>query len=76
MFRREMTDAGTGMTLRFADEPDSDFTVDGVPVPGNMFLGRGGLTMMTKLGAWTFEYAIRMAEGQTRQTGDVRIRFK
>jgi hypothetical protein len=76
MFRREMTDGSTGMTLRFSDEPDSDFTVDGVPVPGNMFAGRGGLTMHTRLGAWTFEYAIRKAAGQTRQTGDVRIRFK
>jgi hypothetical protein len=76
MFRRELTDGTTDMAMRFADEPDSDFTVDGVPVPGNLFAGRAGLTMMTRLGAWTVEYALRKAAGQTRQTADMRIRFK
>lgn len=76
MFRRELTDGSTGMTLQFADEPDSDFTVDGVPVPGNMFAGRAGVTMVTRVGALTFEYAIRKAAGQTGQTAGVRVRFR
>jgi hypothetical protein len=34
------------------------------------------ITIVTWLGAGTFEYEIKVAPGQTRQSADVRIRFK
>ena len=75
-FRRELTDGKTTTELQFVNVPDSEFSVDGIPIPGNTFVGRGGVTIRTWLGFWTFEYEIRKAPGQSRQAADVRVRFK
>ena len=74
--RREMTEGRTTTRLHFEDAPTNDFVVEGLPLSGNAFSGRGGVTMMTKLGAWTLEYAYRRSPGQSRQSLDFRIRFK
>jgi autotransporter-associated beta strand protein len=76
MFRRDMSDELTRAALRFTDTPDSEFEVDGVPIPGNAFTGRFGVSWMTLVGAVTFEYQIKKAPGQSRQAFDVRMRFK
>ncbi|MCA1559839.1 MAG: hypothetical protein LC804_06095, partial [Acidobacteria bacterium] len=44
-FRRELTDGKTTTELQFVNVPDSDFTVDGIPIPGNTFVGRRGVTI-------------------------------
>jgi autotransporter-associated beta strand protein len=76
MFRREMSDAETRTALKFTDTPDSEFDADGLPVPGNAFTGRFGVSWMTLFGALTFEYQIKRAPNQSRQAFDVRMRFK
>jgi fibronectin-binding autotransporter adhesin len=76
MFRHDMSDPVTRAALKFTETPDSDFEVEGVPVPGNAFTGRFGMSWMTLVGAVTFEYQIKKAPGQSRQAFDVRMRFK
>jgi autotransporter-associated beta strand protein len=75
-FRWEMTDGKTTTGLQFAGASASDFEVEGLPVPSNTFAARGGMTMMTRVGALTFEYRISHATGQTLQSVDLRLRFK
>lgn len=75
-YRREVTDGKTTTALRFADAPDSDYKVEGLPVPGNTVAGRGGVTFMTRLGAVTVEYEFNKAPGQSRQGAHLRVRFK
>jgi autotransporter-associated beta strand protein len=76
LYRREMTSGRTTTRLEFADVPGSAFTIEGLPVPGHTFSGRTGVTLMTWLGAWTFEYQARYATGHFAHAGDVRVRFK
>jgi len=76
LYRREMTNGRTTTRLEFADVPGSAFTIEGLPVPGHTFSGRTGVTFMTWLGAWTFEYQARYATGHFAHAGDVRVRFK
>jgi hypothetical protein len=71
-----MTNGRTTTRLEFADVPGSAFTIEGLPVPGHTFSGRAGVTFMTWLGAWTFEYQARYATGHFAHAGDVRVRFK
>lgn len=75
LYRREMTDGETTTELEFPGEPDSRFQVDGLPAPKNILNARGGATMFTGFGVWTFEYQYRRATGQTTHTGDIRVRF-
>jgi fibronectin-binding autotransporter adhesin len=75
LYRREMTDGKTTTELEFPGVPDSRFLVDGLPAPKNIVNARGGATLFTMLGAWTFEYQYRRATGQTTHSGDVRVRF-
>ena len=76
LYRREMTNGRTTTRLEFADVPGSAFTIEGLPVPGHTVSGRAGVTLMTWLGAWTFEYQARYATGHFAHAGDVRVRFK
>ena len=75
-YRRELTKGALLTTLRFAAAPNSDFEVKGLPVPGDTFAGRAGVTLMTRVGAMTFEYQMQRAAGQLRQSADFRVRFK
>lgn len=74
--RRELTNGETTTAVQFTGVENSRFKVDGLTVPGNTFIGRGGVTWRTWLGNWTFEYQIHKSPGQTRQTADLRVRFK
>jgi hypothetical protein len=74
--RRELTDGETTTAVQFTGVDNSSFKVDGLTVPGNTFIGRGGVTWRTWLGNLTFEYQLHKSPGQTRQTADLRVRFK
>jgi autotransporter-associated beta strand protein len=74
--RRELTDGETSTAVQFTGVDNSSFKVDGLTVPGNTFIGRGGVTWRTWLGSLTFEYQLHKSPGQTRQTADLRVRFK
>jgi len=76
MFRWELTNGRTTTDLQFAGAPGTNFEVEGLPATGNKFSARGGVTMMTRIGALTTEYRISHAPGQTLQSVDVRLRFK
>lgn len=76
MYRRELTAGLNTLKVEFDDIPNSGFQVEGLPMPRNMFSARGGVTLMTWLGAWTFEYHYRHAPNQTVHGGDIRVRFK
>lgn len=76
IYRREMTSGRTPTRLEFAEVPGSAFTVEGLPVPGHTVAARGGVTLLTWLGAWTFEYQARHSPGQFAQSADLRVRFK
>ena len=76
LYRRETTDGPILTGLRFSDLDDSGFESEGLPLEGNSYYGRGGATIYTWLGAWTFEYQYRHATGQTTHTADLRVRFK
>jgi hypothetical protein len=75
LYRREMTDGETTTELEFPGVPDSRFMVDGLPAPKNILNARGGATVYTSFGVWTFEYQYRRATGQTTHSGDLRVRF-
>jgi autotransporter-associated beta strand protein len=76
MFRREMSDGDTTTTLRFPSSKKTDFDVKGLPASGNAFLGRFGVSLVTIIGTVTTEYEVRQSPGQSRQSFDVRVRFK
>jgi hypothetical protein len=75
-YKRETTDGSLTTAVQFAEAPQSGFEVEGLPVPQNVFSARGGLTLMTKLGAMTMEYQFRQSPSQTQHSADVRVRFK
>jgi hypothetical protein len=75
-YRRELTKGTLATHMRFADTPDSGFEVAGLPVPGDTFAGRTGVTFATRVGSLTFEYQMQRAAGQFRQSADMRVRFK
>jgi len=61
--------------MRFADAPGGEFTVEGIPLPRETLLVRGGTSMAMRAGTLTFDYSIRHSPGQTRQGVNVRYRF-
>jgi fibronectin-binding autotransporter adhesin len=75
MYRRELTDGQIRTVANFSDVPGADFVVAGIPIPENLFAGRGGLTMETFLGEMTFQYRFSIAPGQRQHSGDFRLRW-
>ena len=75
-YRRELTDAQTTTALSFAGAPNSNFTIEGLPVPGNTYSGKLGSTMVLRLGQLTAEYSYLHSSNETRQSIGVRVRFK
>jgi hypothetical protein len=75
-YKRETTDGSLATGVQFADAPESEFEVQGLPVPENTFSARGGLTLITWLGAMTMEYQFRHSTSQTQHSADFRVRFK
>jgi autotransporter-associated beta strand protein len=63
------------LPVEFAAEEDSDFETAGLPMGANAFAGRAGITLVRRLGTFTFEYRFRKTTGQTSQSGDLRFRF-
>jgi hypothetical protein len=75
-YRRELADADTTAALAFSGLPNSDFKVQGIGVPLNMYSGRLGMTLVNWLGQATLTYEFKQAPGQRRQTLGLRFRFK
>jgi autotransporter-associated beta strand protein len=74
-YRRQLTDGATTTELNFANTPNSTFSVQGIPVPGNTFSGRGGASMKLRLGQLTFEYSFLHSPVERRQGISLRFRF-
>ena len=75
-YRRELANADTTAALAFSGLANSDFKVQGIGVPLNMYSGRLGMTFVTRLGNATLTYEFKQAPGQRRQTLGLRVRFK
>ncbi|HVD93260.1 MAG TPA: autotransporter-associated beta strand repeat-containing protein, partial [Vicinamibacterales bacterium] len=75
-YRRELANADTAAALAFSGLANSDFKVQGIGVPLNMYSGRLGMTFVTRLGNATLTYEFKQAPGQRRQTLGLRVRFK
>ena len=75
LFRLGLGALRTATRMRFADAPGGEFTVEGIPLPREMLLVRGGTSMAMRAGTLTFDYSIRHSAGQTRQGVNVRYRF-
>ena len=76
-YRREFGDDTTVADVNFAGRPDSQFEVQGVPVPVNTYTGLFGLTMRTFTGLeFTFEYETKQAKDESHHAVHFRMRFR
>jgi fibronectin-binding autotransporter adhesin len=76
-YRREFGDNTTVTDVNFAGQPNSQFAVEGVPVPVNTFQGLFGLTMRSFSGLeYTFEYETQVAQNETHNAIHFRMRFR
>jgi autotransporter-associated beta strand protein len=75
LYRRQLTNGATTTDLNFADTPNSTFSVQGIPVPGNTYSGRGGATMKLRVGQLTLEYSFLHSSAETRQSVGLHFRF-
>jgi hypothetical protein len=75
-YRRELTNAQTATELSFAGAGNSNFTILGLPVPGNTYSAQGGATMILRLGQLSGEYTFLHSSNETRQSLGLRFRFK
>ena len=72
-YRREFGEDWTRAAMNFVGNANSDFTVQGMPVPRDTFQGLFGITMRTGRGLlYTFEYQIMHSSEELRQS----LRFK
>src|SRR5262249_5628100 len=77
MYRRELTDANTTIALSFAGAANSNFKIDGLPVPGNTYSGRGGAWMVVRVpGELTPESSFLRSPSETRESVALRFRYK
>jgi hypothetical protein len=74
-YRRQLTDGATTTNLNFADTPNTTFSVQGIPVPGNTYSGRAGASMKLRLGQLTFEYSFLHSSSESRQGVALHFRF-
>ena len=63
------------LPVEFAADENSDFEAAGLPMGRNAFAGRAGVWFDRRIGTFILEYRIRVASGQTVQTGGLRFRF-
>jgi len=76
MYRREFGDDWTRAKATFAGDPNSQFSVQGMPVPRDTFQGLGGLTMRSAAGLlYTLEYQFLRSTDETRHSVRFRVRF-
>ncbi len=76
-FRRQIGDQAPTADVQFAGRSDSQFTVNGLPVPQNAFQGLFGLTMRTQSGLeWTIEYETQQAQDESHNAVHFRMRFR
>ena len=76
-FRRQIGEQAPTADVQFAGRADSQFVVNGLPVPRNAFQGLFGLTMRTQSGLeMTVEYRNRAGAGRSAQCDHFRMRFR
>ena len=76
-YRRELGDRSTQADVRFAGSPDSQFAVQGLPLPVNTFSGLFGLAMRTGSGLeYTLDYRTQQAKGESHHSVSFRMRFR
>jgi uncharacterized protein with beta-barrel porin domain len=76
-FRRQIGDGATSADVQFAGRSDSQFVVNGLPVPHNAFQGVFGLTMRTQAGLeLTLEYETEQAPDEAHNAVHFRMRFR
>jgi fibronectin-binding autotransporter adhesin len=76
-FRRQIGDEAPTADVQFAGRADSQFIVNGLPVPRNAFQGLFGLTMRTGSGfELTFEYETQQAVDESHNAVHFRMRFR
>ena len=76
-FRRQIGDQAPTADVQFAGRADSQFVVNGLPVPRNAFQGLFGLTMRTQSGLeMTVEYETEQAPDEAHNAIHFRMRFR
>jgi uncharacterized protein with beta-barrel porin domain len=76
-FRRQIGDQAPTADVQFAGRADSQFVVNGLPVPRNAFQGLFGLTMRTQSGLeMTVEYETEQAPDEAHNAVHFRMRFR
>src|SRR5262249_3502868 len=76
-FIHEFADEATLADVSFQQRPESQFEVNGIPIPRDMFHGLFGLTMRTLSGLeYTFEYETTQASNESHNAVHFRVRFK
>jgi hypothetical protein len=75
-YRREVGDDTTGADVNFAGRPDSQFEVQGVPIPTDTFQGLFGLTARILGLEYTFEYETKQSRDESHHAVHFRMRFR
>ncbi len=76
-FRRQLGDEAPTADVQFAGRTDSQFVVNGLPVPRNAFQGLFGLTMRSGSGLeFTLEYETEQAPDEAHNAVHFRMRFR
>jgi autotransporter-associated beta strand protein len=76
-YRREFADDVTKADVNFEDRPDSQFEVNGLPVPRDTYHGLFGLTVRTLSGLeYTLEYETQQAKDESHHAFHFRMRFR
>jgi autotransporter-associated beta strand protein len=76
-YRREFGDEATTADVNFENRPDSQFEVQGLPLPRDTFHGLFGMTVRTLSGLeYTFEYETQQAKDESHHALHFRMRFR
>ncbi|MGE5243047.1 MAG: autotransporter-associated beta strand repeat-containing protein [Betaproteobacteria bacterium] len=75
-YRRDLTGGAIETVQQFVDRPDTAFSAQGIPLPQDTLMGRGGVTMTMAGLEWNFDYQFRRATGQRSHMLRFRVRFK
>jgi uncharacterized protein with beta-barrel porin domain len=76
-YKRELGNRDTSTEVQLADAADTQFVVDGLPMPETTLTARGGVTYHSALGLqYTLDYQVHRADGQMDQGLHFRVRFK
>jgi autotransporter-associated beta strand protein len=76
-YKRELGNRDTSTNVQLADASNTQFVVNGLPMPATTLTARGGVTYHSALGLqYTLDYEVHRAAGQADQGLHFRVRFK